>query len=161
MADAEGSKMGTLKWYARDPARALAGMMKMTLAEAGAYNKILDLIYLREGKLLDDPAEICRWLNCKPRVWKRIRAKLIDMEKLYVHAGCLHNERADEEIVKSRRIVEKSIQGATLRWARYNEIKRLRDAPPMQHTYTKKESLSAKIVPITKEGLARKIEDKK
>jgi uncharacterized protein YdaU (DUF1376 family) len=142
--------MGTLKWYARDPARALAGMMKMTLAEAGAYSKVLDLIYLREGNLLDDPHEICRWLNCKPRIWKKIRAKLIDMEKLYVHAGCLHNERADEEIAKSRRIVEKSIQGANKRWATWNEIKRLRDAPPMQHTYTKKESLSANIVPIAK-----------
>lgn len=122
-------------------------MMKMNLEECGAYNKILDLIYLRDGKLLDDASEICRWLNCKPRVWKRIRAKLIDMEKLYVHAGCLHNERADEEMVKARRMVQKSIEGANKRWATHNEIKRLLDAPPMQHTYTKKD-LSAKIVPL-------------
>ena len=41
--------MGTLKWYKRDPRAALAGMMKLTLEECGAYNKILDLIYLRGG----------------------------------------------------------------------------------------------------------------
>ncbi len=142
--------MGTLKWYPRDPARALAGMMKMTLAEAGAYSKVLDLIYLREGKLLDDPTEICRWLNCKPSVWKRIRSRLIDMEKLYVHAGCLHNERADQEMERFRERHLKGIEGGIKRWAVFNEIKRLRDPPPLVLTTTKKESLSAKIVPISK-----------
>jgi uncharacterized protein YdaU (DUF1376 family) len=143
--------MGTLKWYARDPARALAGMMKMTLAEAGAYSKVLDLIYLREGKLLDDPGEISRWLNCKPSVWKRIRARLIDMEKLYVHAGCLHNERADQEMERFRERHLKRIEGGIKRWATYNEIKRLQGAIPMLNTITKKESLSAKVMPFLKE----------
>jgi uncharacterized protein YdaU (DUF1376 family) len=142
--------MGTLKWYARDPARALAGMMKMTLEECGAYSKILDLIYLRDGKLMDDPAEICRWLNCDPRVWRRIRTKLIDMEKLYVHAGCLHNERADQEMERFRLRHLKCVEGGVKRWATYNEIKGLRDAPPLLSTTTKKESLSAKIMPLAK-----------
>jgi len=139
--------MGTLKWYARDPRAALAGMMKLTLEECGAYNKILDLIYLREGKLLDDSKEICRWLNCDPRTWRRIRAKLIDLEKIYVHAGCLHNERADEEMVKFKTRGLVCSEAASKRWATYNEIKGLQHGYPMPTTTTLRK-LSAKIVPI-------------
>lgn len=143
--------MGTLKWYARDPRAALAGMMKLTLEECGAYNKILDLIYVRGGNLEDDPEEICRWLNCKPRTWKRIRTRLIDLEKIYVHAGCLHNERADDEIARITRKVQISTENANKRWATYNEIKGLSDAVAMQHTHRLRKT-SAKIVPISKQA---------
>ena len=150
--------MGTLKWYKRDPRAALAGMMKLTLEECGAYNKILDLIYLRGGNLEDDSEEICRWLNCKPRVWKRIRAKLIDIEKIYVHAGCLHNERADEEIVEYTRKVVTGIENADKRWATYREIKGLHGTYPMP-TRTRLRKLSAKIVPLPRDN--REKEQKK
>ena len=141
--------MGTLKWYKRDPRAALAGMMKLTLEECGAYNKILDLIYLRGGMLADDSEEICRWLNCKPRIWKRIRAKLINLEKIYVHAGCLHNERADDEIVKYTRKVDLGTQNADKRWAVLRGINGLQGAYPMQPR-TRLSKLSANIVPIKK-----------
>lgn len=147
--------MPSLKWYPRDPRAALAGMMKLTLEECGAYNKIIDLIYARGGKLLDDPQEICRWLNCTPRIWKRIRARLIDLEKIYVHAGCLHNERADDEIVKYTRKRQMSVESADKRWATYREINGLQGGYPMQHR-DRKESLSAKVVPLTKKDSREK-----
>jgi hypothetical protein len=150
LGDLRGAgSMGTLKWYARDPRAALAGMMKLTLEECGAYNKILDLIYLRGGNLEDDREEICRWLNCKPRTWKRLRARLMDLGKIYVHAGCLHNERADDEIAKFTRKVRISTESANKRWATYNEIKGLSDGYPMPPTYRLRKT-SAKIVPIPK-----------
>jgi uncharacterized protein YdaU (DUF1376 family) len=141
--------MGTLKWYKRDPRAALIGMASLSLEECGAYNKILDLIYIREGKLKDDAEEICGWLKCKPRVWKRIRARLIDLEKIYVHDGCLHNERADDEIVKVTRMIQIGTESANKRWATYNEIKGLQHGYPMQPTPRLRKS-SANIVPIPK-----------
>jgi uncharacterized protein YdaU (DUF1376 family) len=140
--------MGIVKWYARDPLRALKGMMNMTLEECGAYNKILDLIYLHDGSLIDDPKEICRWLNCNAKTWRRVRTRLMDLGKLYIHGGCLHNQRADEEIVKIKRKVDQATSAADQRWATYNEIKRLSDADAMLPR-TRVSKLSANIVPIS------------
>lgn len=90
--------MGRIRWYKRDPDAALAGMAELTLEERGAYNTVLDLIYSREGNLPDDDRFIAGWLRCDVRVWKRIRQRLIDLEKLYLHAGKLRNAKADATI---------------------------------------------------------------
>lgn len=129
--------MGVLKWYKRDPRAALAGMMELSLEERGAYNTILDLIYSHDGALLDDPRAICNWLNCNIRTWKRIRSRLMDTGKLYIHAGCLRNERADNEVTYAQTKVKLSIEAANKRWATYNKIKGLGDAVAMLPTTTK------------------------
>ncbi len=90
--------MGRIRWYKRDPDAALAGMSALTLEERGAYNTVLDLIYSLEGNLLDDDRFIAGWLRCDIRVWKRIRQRLIDLEKLYLHGGRLRNPKADAVI---------------------------------------------------------------
>lgn len=90
--------MGKLRWYKRDPVAALEGMSNLTLEECGAYNKVLDLIYARDGAVDDDDRFIAGWLRCDVRVWRRIRARLIDLKKLYVDAGSLRNSRADREV---------------------------------------------------------------
>jgi uncharacterized protein YdaU (DUF1376 family) len=126
--------MGTLKWYKRDPKAALHGMIGLTLEEKGAYNVILDLIYINDGRVLDDPKQICVWLNCDPRRWKRIRAALIDAGKLYIHGGYLRNERADDEALQAIRRVQVSVEAANKRWSEYNEIKRLGHAVAMPPT---------------------------
>lgn len=142
--------MGQLKWYKRDPRAALHGMTGMSLEECGAYNKILDLIYCHDGALDDDAAYICHVLNCNVRTWRRLRIRLLELGKVYVHAGRFRNERADDEIVNAQRLLKLSAEKANKRWATYNEIKRLRDGSAMQPTTTKKESLSARIVPMAK-----------
>lgn len=128
--------MGTLKWYKRDPRAAILGMAVLTLEERGAYNTILDLIYLNDGALRDDQAQICDWLKCDPRTWRRIRARLIDLEKLYVHGGMLRNQRADDETTQALRRVQVATEAADKRWAEYNKIKNLGDAGAMLPTPT-------------------------
>lgn len=93
--------MGRLKWYKRDPDAALAGMACLTLEECGAYNLVLDLIYSREGNLEDDDYEVARLLRCDVRVWKRIKRRLVDLEKLFVNGGKLRNPKADVVIGKA------------------------------------------------------------
>ena len=128
--------MGDIRWYKRDPRAAISGMMSLTLEERGAYNTILDLIYINDGALVDDPKTICRWLNCNIRRWKRLRLRLLDCGKLYVHGGCLHNERADNEANIAKRLIKVSAENANKRWATYNEIKDLKHGYPMQPTPT-------------------------
>lgn len=81
--------MGKIAWYKRDPRAALTGMMELTLEERGAYNTVLDLIYDRAGDLRDDERFIAGWCGCDVRVWRRIRARLLALGKLYVDAGML------------------------------------------------------------------------
>lgn len=91
--------MAQIKWYKRDPSEALNGMMELTLEERGAYNTVLDLIYSRDGNLPDDDRFVAGWLRVDLRVWRRIKATLIERGKLYVEAGILRNKRADEVIL--------------------------------------------------------------
>jgi hypothetical protein len=93
--------MGALKWYKRDPRAALIGMMELSLAERGAYTTVLDLIYVYDGALPDSPEMITGYLRVSPVAWGRIRTRLISAGKLYVHGGCLRNERADFEVEKA------------------------------------------------------------
>ena len=89
--------MGSLKWFKRDPRAAVLGMMTLTLEERGAYNTLIDLIYIADGALPDNANIISRLLGTNTRRWKRIRASLITKGKVYVIGGRFHNERADFE----------------------------------------------------------------
>jgi 5-methylcytosine-specific restriction endonuclease McrA len=100
--------MGTLKWYKRDPRAALIGMMGLTLEETGAYNTILDLIYVHDGALEDDARAICSELGCNIQRWRRLKARLLDLGKLYVDNGCLRNERADREVANIQKLIRRS-----------------------------------------------------
>lgn len=128
--------MGVLKWFKWDPRAALTGMMILSLEERGAYITVLNLIYARDGELADDEETICTWLRCTPRVWKRLRARLIVCGKLYVHNGMLHNSRADTEALEALKRVKDAVLGADKRWGTYREIKSLQDARAMQPTPT-------------------------
>ena len=154
--------MGTLKWYKRDPRAALVGMAGLTLAERGAYNTVLDLIYMNDGKCPDNGKEIAHWLNVDVRRWMRLRKRLIERGKIYIYAGQLHNERADIEVHETLKKIAQVTEAANKRWADYNDIKKLADADAMR-TQCKlqpdKNKLSAKIVPLPRDN--REKEQKK
>lgn len=133
--------MGTLKWYKRDPRAALTGMRGLSLEERGAYNTILDLIYCHDGALEDNPREICHELHCNVRTWRRIKARLLDLGKLYVYDKCLRNERADVEVAKAQSLAKLSAEASLKRWSTHNEIKRLGDGSAMQSTSTNRKLL--------------------
>ena len=140
--------MGTLKWYKRDPNAALNGMMELTPAERGLYNTILDLIYAHDGEMIDDESKILPWMNCDVRIWRRVRARLLSLGKLYVRDGCLRNERADNEVRDAKSRYLKSVTANNKRWAPLREIKALRHPLGLLTTTTDKK-VSANIVPMT------------
>jgi hypothetical protein len=124
-------------------------MRGLTLEERGAYNTLLDLIYVHDGALEDLPRAICDELHCNIRTWRRLKARLLELGKIYMHAGAIRNERADTETNSALTRVRLAAEAATKRWAVYNEIKRLSDAGGMLPTTTKI-NLSANTVPFFK-----------
>ncbi len=93
--------MGQIKWYKRDPSAALGGMMGLTLDERGAYNTVLDLIYSRDGNLPDDDRFLAGWMSVDVRVWRRLKQRLIDLGKLYIEDGLIHNDKADAVVLEA------------------------------------------------------------
>lgn len=87
--------MGQIKWYKRDPEKALSGMLGLSLEERGAYNTVLDLIYVRDGKLPDDDYFIAGNMSVDVRVWRRLKKKLISLGKIKIIDGIIRDDMAD------------------------------------------------------------------
>jgi uncharacterized protein YdaU (DUF1376 family) len=93
--------MGT--WYRRDWDVALEDVRALTPEEHGLYDRVVLLIHKRGGMVPDDDAFIAGWCNCEPRAWRRARARLIALEKLYETRGGLRSRLADPEVAETRR----------------------------------------------------------
>lgn len=91
-------------WYRRFPDNFLGGINGMTLEEKGAYSVVIDMIYQRGGPIADEPRYIAGICNCSVRKWNAIRARLIELGKLYEIDGHLMNERAGIELEKAAKI---------------------------------------------------------
>jgi uncharacterized protein YdaU (DUF1376 family) len=91
-----------MRWYKRDPAAFIGGVVGLTLEEVGAYALILDDLYHRNGAVPDDERYVSQLLRCDVRVWRRIRQRLLDTGKLLCTAcGQLTNARATSEISRA------------------------------------------------------------
>jgi len=100
--------VGRLKWYKRDPNKALVGMRRLTLEECGAYNLILDLIYAHDGQLADDDQFLTGWIGGDIRIWRRLKARLIELQKIEVKDGFITNSRATEEVESGLARIQKA-----------------------------------------------------
>jgi uncharacterized protein YdaU (DUF1376 family) len=85
-------------WYRRYPSDFIAGTLRMSLEEKGAYSVVLDLIYDRGGAIPDDARYIAGVCGCSVRKWNAIRQRLINMGKLLVGDGVISNFRAEKEL---------------------------------------------------------------
>lgn len=85
-------------WYKRYPRDFYEGTRGLKLDERGAYSDILDLIYMNGGPLKDDERAIAYQLHVDPRVWRRIRGRLLAVGKLFLVNGHIHNKRARDSL---------------------------------------------------------------
>lgn len=105
-----------MKWYARDPHRAIEGMTELTLEECGAYNLLLDHSYARDGDLPDDAALICRILRCHGHKWNAIRGKLISKDKAKILGGKIVLNGVENTLKTARIFSENQSKRAAKRW---------------------------------------------
>lgn len=105
-----------MKFYKRDPDRALAGMSELTLKQRGAYNSILDLLYSRDGDVPDDDRRVARMINCHWREWACIKRQLIELGKIWVEGGRLTARRVQETLKEAADFSQAQSKRASERW---------------------------------------------
>ena len=102
--------MNGLPYYHRYPRDMIEGTRGMSFDERAAYGLVLDFIYLYSGKLPDDPRYIAGLLGLSVRRWNAIRERLISLGKLQIIGGLLTNYRADKEIIKLGKYLDKQAE---------------------------------------------------
>ena len=100
----------SLPYYKRFPRDFLEATIGFSLELKGAYAIVLDLIYMRGGRLPDDPQYIAGQLGCSVRKWNSLRAELVSIGKLSVENGLISNSRADVLLEETRTFREKQAE---------------------------------------------------
>jgi uncharacterized protein YdaU (DUF1376 family) len=93
----------SLPYYKRFPRDFLDGTIGLCLETKGAYAIVLDLIYMRDGRLADDARYIAGQLGCSVRKWTAIRKELVEKGKIQCLDGIISNFRADYLTEESRK----------------------------------------------------------
>jgi uncharacterized protein YdaU (DUF1376 family) len=88
-------------WYQRNPADFIMAVRGFDLETVGAYSLIIDHLNDRDRPLPDDDRFMAGLLHCSPQRWRKLRAFLIDHDKLIVTPdGYLTNRRFEREKAK-------------------------------------------------------------
>src|SRR5690606_24639701 len=127
--------MARMNWHPRYHRNALEGLALMSLEERGAYTTILDMIYNRGGPIPDDDRLLAGSMRCSTRLWRTIRARLIEMGKIGGEDGpdgpVLVNGRARSELEKqanrSRTNAESGAKGGKKRATYPPKVKEIND----------------------------------
>lgn len=97
----------SLPYYKRFPRSFFEGTIGMSFEVRAAYGLVLDMIYMSDGRLPDDPRYISGLLGCSVRKWNSIRSELIERGKLQCENGIISNFRADYLCEEQRKYQEK------------------------------------------------------
>lgn len=83
-------------WYKRYARDFHEGTRELTLEERGAYSDIIDLIFMHDGPIRDEPKWIAHKLCIDVRKWRLLRKRLFAAGKLFITPHGIHNARAAE-----------------------------------------------------------------
>lgn len=100
--------MSSRPYHKRYHSDALAGFMALTLEERGAYQTLLDMMYDRQGPLLDNDRLLAGYMGVSVRKWKSIRETLLAKGKIHLtEDGLIYNSRAEKEIENDAKTTRK------------------------------------------------------
>jgi uncharacterized protein YdaU (DUF1376 family) len=105
-----------MKWYKRDPDAAYVGMMCLTVEECGAYNRLIDQAYSRDGDLPDDDVFLARVVGTQPRKWRRLKAGLIRHGKIWPNGKQIEIKRVLNTISEAQEFSSVQRLKAKSRW---------------------------------------------
>lgn len=77
-------------FYRRDPQAALVDLMMLRLDERGVLETVIDLYFVKNGKLNLLDERMPRSIGVEKRVWKRIYAALLQRGFLQEVEGCIY-----------------------------------------------------------------------
>jgi len=137
----------SLPYYKRFPRDFLDGTIGLCLETKGAYAIVLDLIYMRDGRLADDARYIAGQLGCSVRKWTAIRKELLAAGKIQCANGIISNFRADYLTEESRKYQDNQREIAGL--PRKNNT--LRQPKPSQ-SESESDLKKEKVTPSQKKG---------
>jgi uncharacterized protein YdaU (DUF1376 family) len=125
--------MDAQAWYRCHPGADYDHARALSLEENGAYVRVLQLMHRRGGAVPDDDRFIADWCGCAPGTWRRIRARLLALDMLYLADGLLRSDRADAQLAEAheRRAAARvaGLASAKIRAAAANEINDLDSTP--------------------------------
>jgi uncharacterized protein YdaU (DUF1376 family) len=104
-----------MHWYKHDPDAFLAGTAGLTLEETGAYIKIINLLYCRDGDLPDEVPLIRRTLGCHAHTWNGIKRRLISKGKIWISDGKIMAKRVEGCLNSARKARETNQKNAKRR----------------------------------------------
>ncbi len=126
-----------MKFYKRDPDRALNGMNELTLKQRGAYNSIIDLLYARDGDVPDDDMRVARMIAVHWREWKAVKLELIALGKIWSEGGKIRARRVQETIKEASDVAQEQSRKASEGWQKRKSHNEIKEGPmPPGNAYT-------------------------
>ena len=138
-------------WYKRNPQDFHDGTRELSLEARGAYNDVVDMIYIFGGALRMSDTVIASKLVVDVRKWRPLKKQLIASGKLFLTPeGWLHNERAEAELLARQQVNDRRSTGGGSRGHRpdidrtstghpQKKVIEFKGRPAVTPTYLKKE----------------------
>lgn len=104
-----------MRFYKRDPDRALSGMTELSLQQRGAYNTILDTLYARDGILRNDDEMLRRIMGCHGNEWRAVKVALIEAGKIWIEGDYIKARGVDAVLEEAEKVSETQRKNATKR----------------------------------------------
>lgn len=121
--------LGSMKFYKRDPDRALSGMAELTPQQRGVYNSIIDLLYSRDGDVEDDDRRVAKMLTIHWLEYRTVKTQLVMLGKVWNEGGKLRARRVQATINEAASFALEQGKRAASRWAKDEKPKGNNDAP--------------------------------
>ena len=139
-----------MKFYKRDPDRALAGMSGLNLAQRGAYNSILDLLYSRDGLVMclsaADDQRIAKNISVDVRTWRAAKRQLLAAGKIRITTdGRLTANGVDAGLIDAQSRSETARKRVSIRWENHRLRNELNGGPIRQGNTIKSKSKNSEI----------------
>lgn len=92
--------MAKIKWYKRHAEDHFNGTRHIPVFDRLVYTEIIDLIYMHDGKLVNDDQYVAGCIRVGVRKYNAAKDRLLALGKIYVEDGFIRNRRCDLEAEK-------------------------------------------------------------
>ena len=104
-----------MNYYSHNIGDYAQATMHLSLIEDAVYSRLLRRYYAEETPLVDDLAQLCRWVGARTEE-EREAVEVVLKEFFELRDGYWHNNRADREIEAYQAKSTKAAQSAAKRW---------------------------------------------